>query len=358
MTEGLKPCPHRRVDDNGRILCGWIKNGDNQVSADLCRACPVSQIDCQHLRAALGKTAPSPITVRYATGRVEVWNDEAPSIDFTQAACRAKTIPIQSVKDCSGCPLRMPNIVPQSAIQVARPARLAVPIQNFSSAATPTVAGQSSAAPAKRQSAAEARGGRQPSARAEAQLQEAATSAHAVTTPPPPSAQRGIDSGAAQQLIERAKRMAAQKEQVRTGAEPRQAATPSTASQLATGPVQPTPTAYKPEAGGIDGNAAQELIARAKKLAAGKEEERRAVAERRVADPPPSAPANSTAEKRPRSKIILLQQWLAEQMARKSVPEPSVPEPDEDGVQDIVYAPIAPTYAEESGLERCVGWTD
>src|SRR5512142_194382 len=155
MFEGLKPCPHRRVDDNGHILCGWIKNGDNQVSVNLCRACQVPQINCQHLRAALQKTTSTPITVRFATGRVEVWDDEPPSIEFKQAACAAKTMPIHSARDCSGCPLRAPHVIPQSTIQVARQNRPAAPApvipQAVPPAAVPTVAAPTSAVASKAQ---------------------------------------------------------------------------------------------------------------------------------------------------------------------------------------------------------------
>ncbi len=123
MPEGLKPCQFRQVDVQGRILCHLIKGGDREVSVNLCRACPVQHINCQHLRAGLEKHTSTPITVRFATGRVEVWDDEPPTIDFKQAACAAKTMPIQSPRDCVGCPIRLPNIIPQNAIQVAHHAK-------------------------------------------------------------------------------------------------------------------------------------------------------------------------------------------------------------------------------------------
>lgn len=87
---------------------------------NLCRACPVPLINCQHLRASIQKRVPTPITVRFATGRVEVWDDDGPTIGFQQAACSVKTMPIHSPADCSGCPLRLPNPAPQSARQIAR----------------------------------------------------------------------------------------------------------------------------------------------------------------------------------------------------------------------------------------------
>ncbi|MGE5140328.1 MAG: hypothetical protein ACM3JD_12755, partial [Rudaea sp.] len=60
-----------------------------------------------------------------------------------------------------------------------------------------------------------------------------------------------------------------------------------------------------------------------------------------------------------KKKIIQLQDWLAGQVGKKTKPNlPQAIQPDEDGVSEIVYSPIAPTYQEEPGLERCVGWTD
>ncbi len=294
MYEGLRPCPHRRVDESGHILCGWIKGGDNQVSVNLCRACPVPQINCEHLRAALQKKASSPITVRYATGRVEVWNDEAPAIEFQQAACAAKTMPIHSPRDCSGCPLRVPHFIPQSAIQVARQNRplASETTQTVSEAASPQAAVAPSAAPARAQRAAE----------------DAATY------------------------------------QVREAA-----AAPKSREHRAVAQAEATTEAH-PEAA-----AAREMVQRAKEIAARKQEERRA----QLAPAQESKPAEPAARGETRSKIILLQQWLADQVGRKNRPQPpAAPPPDEYGVQDIVYAPIAPTYQEEPGLERCVGWTD
>ncbi len=114
--ENLKPCQFRQVDAHGRILCQLVKNGDRQVSAELCRACPVQAINCQNLRASLERQVSTPITVRFATGRVEVWNDAPAAMTFKQAACAAKTIPIHSPRDCAGCPLRLPNVIPPDGI--------------------------------------------------------------------------------------------------------------------------------------------------------------------------------------------------------------------------------------------------
>lgn len=136
-VDELKPCHFRQVDNHGRILCNVIKGGDREVSVNLCRACPVAQINCQHLRAALEKNVSTPITVRYATGRVEVWDDAPATIDFKQAACAAKTMPITSPRDCAGCLIRLPNVVPQNAIQVAHHAKQNAPI-TAPSTAVPT----------------------------------------------------------------------------------------------------------------------------------------------------------------------------------------------------------------------------
>lgn len=137
--EGLKPCQFRQVDNHGRILCNLIKGGDREVSVNLCRACPVQAINCQNLRAGLEKKISTPLTVRFATGRVEVWDDAPPAIDFKQAACAAKTMPIHSPRDCAGCPLRVPNVAPQNAMQAARQAKQAAPSANPNAPASPNV---------------------------------------------------------------------------------------------------------------------------------------------------------------------------------------------------------------------------
>jgi hypothetical protein len=262
MYEGLKPCPHRTVDDSGRILCGLIKGGDREVSVNLCRACPVPQINCQHLRAAMQKRVSTPITVRYATGRVEVWDDEAPTVGFKQAACAVKTMPIHSARDCSGCPLRAPHAVPQNAIQVARRAKYA------------------------------------PSADA-------------------PASSLAVAAG-------------------------RRAIPPSIVAET---PAQPAMSASE---------ATREIVRRTQAFALQESTKRvQGVSSSRAAR------SERTGRGETKSKIILLQQWLADQFNKKNAePKRPVPGPDEDGVQDIVYTPITTVYQEEPGYERCVGWTD
>ncbi len=241
MYEGLKPCPHRHVDDGGRILCGLIKAGDREVSVNLCRDCPVPQINCQHLRATMQKRVATPITVRFATGRVEIWDQEPPSVDFKHAACAEKTMPINSPRDCVGCPLRQPLVIPESAVQIARRNRPA----------------------------------------------------------------------------------------------------PAPAPLPGTQPVTP-------RASIISEIPAAEMVERARAMA-----HNRRVAEKQA------RPTQVPARNETKSKVILLQEWLAGQLGQRPIAaQPQKPQPDEDGVQDIVYTPIAPQYEEQAGLERCVGWTD
>lgn len=124
----LKPCPYRHVGDEGHILCDKIKSGDRQVSPNICRVCPISQINCAHLRATLDHQAHPPVTVRWGNGKTEIWEDDAPSISFNQAACAEKVIPIQSGKECAGCALRQPLIAAEAIAHVAVDARPATAV--------------------------------------------------------------------------------------------------------------------------------------------------------------------------------------------------------------------------------------
>lgn len=116
----LKPCPFRQVDDEGHILCEKIKSGDREVSPSICRACPVAQINCAHLRATLDHQARSPLTVRYGNGKTEIWDDPAPPIALQRAACAAKVISILSPRDCAGCPIQAPVSVDAVAMSTPR----------------------------------------------------------------------------------------------------------------------------------------------------------------------------------------------------------------------------------------------
>jgi hypothetical protein len=107
MRVNLQPCPYRRTDDDGHILCDKIKSGDREVNAATCRACPIAAINCAHLRATLEHHARPPLVVRWGNGKTEVWDDFAQeSLTLTRAACAEKVIPITSVNDCAGCALR------------------------------------------------------------------------------------------------------------------------------------------------------------------------------------------------------------------------------------------------------------
>jgi len=99
-------CEHRRVADDGRITCAKIVLGEDQVCASSCGQCPAQTCDCQHLRFSLQKTSCSPITVRWANGRVETWDDVSPTVSFVQAACHVRTIAVSSPRDCRACQLR------------------------------------------------------------------------------------------------------------------------------------------------------------------------------------------------------------------------------------------------------------
>lgn len=266
MNEALKPCQFRQVDTSGRILCGLIKSGDREVSVNLCRACQVPQINCQHLRATMQKNVSSPLTVRFATGRVEVWDNEPPTIEFKHAACAAKTMPIHSARDCLGCPIRLPNVVPQNAITVAHrnkmtPSALGTPVSHN---ASPEIL--------QHPSIFEQRG----------------------------EARKG-ESGGVNELVKRAQAIASHKAET-------SAHSTTTTHYVA----REDQEAYSTGSG----------------------------------DSPES-----------KSKVGLIQKWLSDQLAKKRDFD-SKTIPDAQAVSDIVYAPIMPTFNEETGTERCVGWTD
>ena len=109
-------CEHRKVSDDGRIICSKIALGDNQVSPNLCRHCPAKACNCDHLRFSLQKLSLSPIVVRWGNGHTEVWDDQPPAISFLNAACSLKGLPISSPRDCMGCALRE-GYLPQEEMQ-------------------------------------------------------------------------------------------------------------------------------------------------------------------------------------------------------------------------------------------------
>lgn len=113
QQKSISTCQYRSVAQDGRITCKAISLGDNEVSPNLCRECPVKAIACDHLRFSLQKIASSPITVRYATGRVEVLDDQPSRIAFLRAACAEKVVPINSPIECAHCVLHsQPTTIP------------------------------------------------------------------------------------------------------------------------------------------------------------------------------------------------------------------------------------------------------
>ena len=171
----LKPCPYRQVDDEGHILCDKIKFGDREVSPNICRACPVSAINCSHLRATLDHQARPPLTVRYGNGKTEVWDEVAPSINLQRAACAVKVTPIHSPRDCAGCPIRQPLVAAESINLIA--SRVAADPAMVASAA-----------------------GRQPSVRRVPRV--AAAPISTPTAPPAPIAAEARSSIVAQKIIQ------------------------------------------------------------------------------------------------------------------------------------------------------------
>ena len=116
-------CEHRTVSKDGRILCTKIVEGDNEVSPNVCRDCPMRAVNCEHLRFSLRLSSPSPLTVRF-NGRTEVWDDGPPRLSFHHAACAARVVPIHGPRACAGCALRqehLPAAPPTEALDPAGP---------------------------------------------------------------------------------------------------------------------------------------------------------------------------------------------------------------------------------------------
>jgi hypothetical protein len=109
--QDLRSCEHRTVAKDGRIVCAKIARGDNEVSPDVCRTCPVSTVGCIHLRFSLRQTSPSPLIVRY-NGRTEIWDDDPSLLCFERAACAARVMAIESTRLCATCTLRQSEQIP------------------------------------------------------------------------------------------------------------------------------------------------------------------------------------------------------------------------------------------------------
>ncbi|MGD8627408.1 MAG: hypothetical protein PVF47_16085 [Anaerolineae bacterium] len=105
-------CEHRTVSKDGRILCKKIVEGDNEVSPNVCRDCPMRAVNCEHLRFSLRLSSPSPLTVRF-NGRTEIWDDGPPALAFERAACAARVVPIHGPRACAGCTLRQEHLPAQ-----------------------------------------------------------------------------------------------------------------------------------------------------------------------------------------------------------------------------------------------------
>ncbi len=115
----LSACEHRTVSKDGRIVCGKIVEGENEVSPNTCRACPFKAVNCGHLCFSLCQTTPSPLIVRF-NGREEIWDDDPPELHFERAACSAKVVPIQHPRQCAGCTLRQPIQAPTKRPETRR----------------------------------------------------------------------------------------------------------------------------------------------------------------------------------------------------------------------------------------------
>jgi hypothetical protein len=113
------------VAKDGRIVCGKITDGDNEVSPNVCRTCPFKAVNCGHLRFSLRQTSPSPIIVRF-NGHTEVWDDKPPELQFHRAACAARVIPVEHPRSCAGCALRKP-LQPASEVAAPRSRRVSKP---------------------------------------------------------------------------------------------------------------------------------------------------------------------------------------------------------------------------------------
>lgn len=118
----IQTCPHRSVAKDGRIICKMILSGDNEVSPNLCHDCPARAIACDQLRFSLQKMSSHPIIVRYATGRVEVLDDQPSRIAFLRAACQEKVMPVNTPLECTRCELHWERVAQPIARTTSVPA--------------------------------------------------------------------------------------------------------------------------------------------------------------------------------------------------------------------------------------------
>lgn len=108
---GFRPCHHRSVTEDGRVVCAKVGRGDREVSAALCAACPAARLNCQHLRFTLEKDAPSTLVVRYGNGKTEVWQDDRPpQVRFARAACALLRVSLVNTSPCATCAYGQPLV--------------------------------------------------------------------------------------------------------------------------------------------------------------------------------------------------------------------------------------------------------
>jgi hypothetical protein len=104
----LKPCQFRQVTNDGLLVCSKITGPNREVTAEICQACPVAAIDCQHLRVSLTKEESGSIIVRYGNGRSEVLEGEPSGVRMQKAACAALAVQVSGPQMCVGCALHAP----------------------------------------------------------------------------------------------------------------------------------------------------------------------------------------------------------------------------------------------------------
>jgi hypothetical protein len=122
----LKYCQHRNVSEDGKVICQKIARGDQEVSLAICEACPAAQCNCGHLRFSLEKEGDTAVMIRYGNGRTELLEGGPSGVRLTKSACAAQLRPVDTRKDCVGCPLRsngfVHDVIPPVQIDVM-PAR-------------------------------------------------------------------------------------------------------------------------------------------------------------------------------------------------------------------------------------------
>lgn len=152
----MKPCEYRTALEDGRIICEKITEGNPEVNPNICRHCPMTAINCQHLRFTLCKVGHKPILVRYGNGATEVWDDNPPGVELVRGACAEKVMPVTGARDCVGCRVRSPaHEVPARERQPVESATVVASVGNviqFPTAAPRQVNGEQPTSPSKESS--------------------------------------------------------------------------------------------------------------------------------------------------------------------------------------------------------------